>query len=69
MAAFAVWSAVYNLKQNIIDQLNKAVESGPIKGYLQDGTQSHEGFVGAGLKFVNRMGFARQNLSARPINE
>ena len=31
----------------------------------QDGTETHEGFVSNGLKFVDRMGFSRQNLAGR----
>ena len=49
----------------VVPQLDKAAEESPVKGYLQDGTQTQEGFVSQGLKFVNRMGFARQNLAAR----
>lgn len=63
--AFAIWAAVYNLKTPIVDQLDKASKSSPVKGYLQDGTQTQEGFVAYGLKFVDRMGFSRQNLAAR----
>ena len=55
----------YNLKQNVVDQLDNAAKSSPVKGFLDDGTETHEGFVANGLKFVNRMGFARQNLAAR----
>ena len=62
--AFAIWSAVYNLKAPIVEQLDKASKSSPVKGYLQDGTQTQEGFVAYGLKFVDRMGFSRQNLAA-----
>lgn len=63
--AFEIWVAIYNLKMSIVDQLNKAAESSPVKGYLQDGTQTQEGFVSHGLKFVDRMGFSRQNLAGR----
>ena len=52
-------------KMNIVDQLNKAAMTAPVKGYLQDGTQTQEGFVSHGLKFVDRMGFSRQNLAGR----
>jgi hypothetical protein len=63
--AFEIWVALYNLKMSIVDQLNKAAESSPVKGYLDDGTQTQEGFVSHGLKFVDRMGFSRQNLAGR----
>jgi hypothetical protein len=70
VALFSVWIAVYNLKQSVVEQLDQAAESSPVKGYLQDGTQTQEGFVSHGLKFVNRMGFARQNLAGRQsVNE
>lgn len=63
--AFEIWVAIYNLKMSIVDQLNRAAEASPVKGYLQDGTQTQEGFVSNGLKFVDRMGFSRQNLAGR----
>ena len=63
--AFEIWVALYNLKMSIVDQLNKAAEASPVKGYLDDGTQTQEGFVSHGLKFVDRMGFSRQNLAGR----
>lgn len=65
IGAFKIWIALYNLKQNVVDQLDNAAKSSPVKGFLDDGTETHEGFVANGLKFVNRMGFARQNLAAR----
>ena len=65
IGAFKIWIALYNLKQNVVDQLDQAAKSSPVKGFLDDGTETHEGFVANGLKFVNRMGFARQNLAAR----
>lgn len=63
--AFQIWIAIYNLKMNIVQALNKAAESSPVQGYLQDGTPTQEGFVSHGLKFVDRMGFSRQNLAGR----
>lgn len=65
IGAFTIWAALYQLKMSIVDQLNKAAEASPVKGYLQDGTQTQEGFVSNGLKFVDRMGFSRQNLAGR----
>jgi hypothetical protein len=62
---FALWIELYNLKMEVVGQLDKAAESSPIKGYLQDGTQTQEGFVSQGIKLVNRMGFSRQNLAGR----
>lgn len=62
---FTIWIALYNLKMNLVEQLNKAAQSSPVKGYLQDGTQTQEGFVSQGLKFVDRLGFSRQNLAGR----
>lgn len=62
---FKIWIAIYNLKMNVVSQLNKAATSSPVQGYLQDGTQTQEGFVANGLKFVDRMGFSRQNLAAK----
>lgn len=65
IGAFNIWVSIYNLKMDIVNQLNKAAMTAPIKGYLQDGTQTQEGFVSNGLKFVDRMGFSRQNLAGR----
>ena len=65
IGAFTIWSEIYKLKMSLVSQLNKAAEISPVKGYLQDGTETHEGFVSNGLKFVDRMGFSRQNLAGR----
>ena len=65
MGAFAIWIAIYNLKMSIVNQLNKAAETAPVQGYLQDGTRTQEGFVSQGLKFVDRMGFSAQNLAGQ----
>ncbi len=62
---FTVWSALYQLKMNTVEQLATAAEQSPVQGYLQSGQQSQEGFVSQGLKFVDRMGFSRQNLAAK----
>lgn len=65
IAVFSIWISLYNLKMNLVEQLNQAAQSSPVKGYLQDGTQTQEGFVSQGLKFVDRLGFSRQNLAGR----
>ena len=65
MGAFTIWAEIYKLKMDIVQQLNTAAEASPVLGYLQDGTQTQEGFVANGLKFVDRMGFRRQNLAGR----
>ena len=65
VGAFTIWVEMYKLKMSIVDQLNKAAEASPVKGQLDDGTETHEGFVSNGLKFVDRMGFSRQNLTGR----
>jgi len=62
---FTIWAALYSLKQSIVEQLAAAAENSPVKGYLQSGQQSQEGFVSQGLKFVDRMGFSRQNLAGQ----
>lgn len=63
--AFTIWAEIYKLKMSIVAQLNQAAKESPVKGYLDDGTETHEGFVSNGLKFVDRMGFSRQNLASR----
>jgi len=65
IGAFMIWSAIYNLKAPVVKQLDKASKSSPVKGYLEDGTQTQEGYVANGFKFVDRMGFSRQNLLGR----
>lgn len=65
IGAFTIWAEIYKLKMNIVAQLNTAAESSPVKGYLDNGTETHEGFVSNGLKFVDRMGFSRQNLAGQ----
>jgi hypothetical protein len=62
---FSLWIALYNLKMDIVSQLNTAAEDSPVQGYLQDGTQTQEGFVSQGLKFIDRMGFSRQNFQGK----
>lgn len=64
-AIFQMWAALYNLKNSVVRQLDRAAKNSPVKGYLSSGQQSQEGFVSGGLKFVNRLGFARQNLAAK----
>jgi hypothetical protein len=64
-AMFQIWVDLYKLKTSIVTQLQAQSETGPIKGYLSDKTQSQEGFVFNGLKFIDRMGFSRQNLSGQ----
>lgn len=68
---FKNWIDVYNYKMDILGHINKAAEQSPIKGYLQTGQESQEGFVYGGLKFVNRQGFSAQNLAAKqqPVTE
>lgn len=65
VGAFTIWVELYKLKMSIVNQLNKAAETSPVQGYLQDGTKTQEGFVSQGLKFVDRMGFSRQNLAGQ----
>jgi hypothetical protein len=62
---FTIWISLYNLKNDVVSQLHKAAESSPVQGYLQDGTPSQEGFVSQGVKFIDRLGFSRQNLAAK----
>lgn len=67
---FQNWINVYNYKMDIVRQMEKASERSPIRGYLQSGQQSQEGFVYGGLKFVDRQGFSAQNLAAKStVNE
>ena len=65
IGAFKIWAALYNLKMDIVNQLNAAAASSPVRGQLADGKSSQEGFVANGLKFVDRLGFSRQNLAGK----
>jgi hypothetical protein len=62
--AFAIWSMIYNLKMKLYAQMNKTLKNSPVKGYLDDGSETQEGFVSQNIKFVDRLGFSRQNLAA-----
>jgi len=64
-ALFETWISIYNLKMSIVQQLNSAASSSPVQGYLDNGHQTQEGFVSQGLKFIDRLGFSRQNLAGR----
>jgi len=63
VAVFTVWSSLYNIKMAIWSALQSAVVNSPIKGYLANGQIEQEGFVANGFKYVNRLGFSRQNLN------
>jgi len=65
IGAFKIWAALYNLKMDIVNQLNVAAETSPVRGYLANGKQSQEGFVSQGVKFIDRLGFSKQNLQGR----
>jgi len=62
---FQIWVDLYKLKTPVVDQIQAQAATGPIKGYLSNNTQSQEGFVFNGLKFIDRMGFSRQNLQGQ----
>jgi hypothetical protein len=62
---FQIWVDLYKLKTPVVEQLQAQAATGPIKGYLSNNTQSQEGFVFNGLKFIDRMGFSRQNLQGQ----
>jgi hypothetical protein len=65
IGAFKIWIALYKLKTSVIKQLEQAAKESPVKGYLNNGTQSHEGFVSQGIKLVDRLGFSRQNFNGK----
>jgi hypothetical protein len=64
-ALMHIWIAVYQLKTAVLNQLNKAAEDSPVQGSLDDGTKGQEGFVANGYKYVDRMGFSRQNFGSK----
>lgn len=65
IALLSIWSAVYNLKMAVYKYLDEAAKESPVQGFLDDGTQSQEGYVANGYKFVDRLGFSAQNLKNR----
>jgi hypothetical protein len=67
--AFNIWADIYNLKNTVVSKLDQASKSSPVKGFLDSGQETHEGFVANGFKFVDRMGFSRQNLSRQYTKE
>lgn len=62
---FAIWSAIYKLKMDLVSQLTSQVQQSPVKGYLDSGQPSQEGFISNGLKYIDRLGFSQQLLKAR----
>lgn len=62
-AVFEIWLCLYNCKQSLLQQIKPYETNIPIKGYLNNGTPSQEGYVSNGYKLVNRLGFSRQNLN------
>lgn len=60
---FVIWRALYNLKMSLVQQLDSNMANSDIKGYLDNGTMSHEGYVGMDIKLINRLGFSKQNLA------
>lgn len=62
IALMKIWAEIYKLKMNLYQQLHKADEQSPVQGYLDDGTKGQEGYVSNGYKYVDRLGFSRQNL-------
>lgn len=57
---WTMWATVYNLKNILIPQLEQAAQASPVKGYLDTGVESQEGYVSSGVKFVDRTGFSAQ---------
>ena len=66
-ALLTVWTLLYRLKMKVLQQLNDATSGQDIKGYLDDGSQSQEGFVSQNLKYIDRMGFSRQNFKNNTV--
>lgn len=62
---FAIWSAIYKLKMDLVSQLTSQVQQSPVKGYLDSGQPSQEGYISNGLKYIDRLGFSKQLLRAR----
>jgi len=65
IALLKIWSEIYKLKMILYKQLDDNAKQSPVKGYLDDGTLGQEGYVAHGHKYVDRMGFSRQNLAGQ----
>jgi hypothetical protein len=59
-AMWTMWAALFNCKNILIPQLEQAAQASPVKGYLDTGVESQEGYVSSGVKFVDRLGFSAQ---------
>jgi len=61
-----IWSAIYNLKLNIKQQIDAQMASSPVQATI-DGTAGHEGYVaGSGvdkIKLIDRLAFSRANFA------
>jgi hypothetical protein len=66
-ALLTIWTLLYRLKMKVLQQLNNVTSSQDIRGYLDDGTQTQEGFVSQNLKYVDRMGYSRQNFGNNTV--
>jgi len=63
---YRVWAEVYKLKMHVYNDLDVAGKQSPVKGYLQGGAESQEGYVAHGVKYVDRLGgFSAQHLGGR----
>lgn len=63
---YRVWGDIYKLKMHIYNDLDVAGKQSPVKGYLQGGSESQEGYVAHGVKYVDRLGgFSAQHLAGR----
>ena len=65
IALLKIWSEIYKLKMMLYKQLDDSAKQSPVQGYLDDGTPGQEGYVAHGHKYVDRLGFSRQNLAAK----
>lgn len=59
-AMWSMWATLYNLKNILIPQLEQAAQASPVRGFLDTGVESQEGYVSNGVKFVDRTGFSAQ---------
>lgn len=63
---FQIWSAIYNLKLNIKQQIDAQMANAPVHATI-DGQAGHEGYVaGSGadkIKLIDRLAFSRANFA------
>jgi len=62
-SVLTLWAQLMTVKNILVNQIDKQMVNSPIVAKLDNGKIAHEGYVGFGVKFVNRFGFSKQNFA------